>query len=74
MDNKNEIVKALLPVLQKTRAGVDIERMDYIKYPDKTEEVRIFFRGNGKYRRSQHVDVTADSGAALILDVVNALI
>ena len=74
MDNKPEIIKAFLPALKMTRAGSDIDRMDYIKYPDNSEEVRIFFLGDGIYRKSQHVDVTADSGAAMMLDIIKALI
>lgn len=65
MENKHEICEALLPVLRRTRALRDLEDLEYHVYP--AEEVHAIFRGG----YTKRINVEADSGLALIRDVVN---
>lgn len=69
IENKREIVQALLPVLQMTRQYMDLEALYYVTSEDCDEKV-IALYANG-CRRS--VNVTADSGYALILDVMRGI-
>lgn len=69
MENKANVTQRLLLCLMATRAGADIEEMTYSEGKDR-ELVSIKFR----HGSSLHVDVTADSGLALIQDVIKALI
>lgn len=68
MEDKSNICQRLLLTLQATRAGMDIYDMRYYRN-NETEWVRITFN-NGHVKR---INVEADSGIALIQDVVRAL-
>ena len=68
MENKANITQRLLLCLMATRAGDDIEDMSYGKI-NREEIVSIRF----KHGSTLHVNVTADSGLALIKDVIKAL-
>ena len=66
MENKKRICAMLLPVLQETRAGCDL--FD-IRYDPDTETVELVFTAG--YKRK--IDVAADSGLAMIKDIVHQL-
>ena len=67
MEKKQEICDRLLPALQKTRALNDLKDLYY--RVDPKEEVWAVFR-DGSCRK---VDVTADSGIAMIRDIIRAI-
>ena len=66
MENKKRICSMLLPVLQETRAGCDL--ID-IRYDDENETIELIFVAGYKKK----VNVTADSGLAMIKDIVQQL-
>lgn len=68
IENKEHITHQLMLCLLSTWAGRDIDDMAYLK--TKYQEcVNITF----KDKKYMSVDVTADSGIALIKDVIKAL-
>lgn len=67
MENKEEIIKRLKLLLMATRAGREIVDM-YLELDGAGETVNILFENGTK-----KVDVTADSGIAIIKDVINKL-
>ena len=70
MENKSNIVQRLHLCLLATRIGKDVTDLSYVKYDDGEEYVTIKVKGGWQ----KAVNVTGDSGAALILDVVKALL
>ena len=68
MEDKAAITKALLPVLKMTRDHADLVSLEYSKTKNR-ETV------TASYKNHYHVaiDVTADSGIALIIDVITKL-
>lgn len=68
MENKANITQRLLLCLVATRGGADIEEMTYDEI-NREEIVSIKF----KHGSTLHVNVTADSGIALIQDVIKVL-
>ena len=67
-ENKQEIIKALLPVVQLTRNGADVKDMKYRLYDTGEEIVEIRFSHGVK-----KVNVHMDSGTAMIRDVCRGL-
>ena len=67
MENKSDICEALLPALRRTRGLRDLEDLEYHVYP--AEEVHAIFRGG----YTKKINVEADSGIAMIRDIVNHL-
>lgn len=65
-EDKQAILNALVPALQKTRAGKDVVKLIYDK---KTECVLVEYTNGG----SIIVNVHMDSGAAMISDVAKAV-
>lgn len=72
-EDKALITRRLGEVLVHTRAGFGIFKMEYKKIPERGEEHVIITWADEKNVRTQTVDVTADSGIALIKDVVEAI-
>lgn len=70
MENKEHILKLLMICLQETRAGEDITGMNILTASNNSEWVQIWF----KTGFHSDVNVTADSGLAMIHSVVEALI
>ena len=68
-ENKREIIQTLLPALQKTRRFCDLDNLYYITTEDCDEKVVALY-ANGCTRK---VNVTGDSGWALIRDIVNGI-
>ncbi len=66
VENKEDIVKRLKPLLMATRAGSGIA--DLI-LSESQNDVIILFRQGG----IRKIDITADSGIAIIKDVVSRL-
>ena len=66
---KAEVIKAFLPVLQLTRAGSDVIDLCYIKDKFGFENVYVTYADG----RESVVEVTADSGATMLKDVLDAL-
>lgn len=64
-EGKQAICNALLPALQLTRAGAEIEALCYSK---ERETVTIAYSDG-----TTPVNVNLDSGAAMVLDIVKAL-
>lgn len=64
-ENKIEIVQELHRLLMHTRAGADIIDMYYVE-KDFSETVIIKYMSGAK----KYINVTADSGIALISDVI----
>lgn len=71
MENKKDILESLFETLSRTRKWRDeIAEMLYHKDKNGNEEVLVrLFEGNAE----MFIDVTGDSGMALIKDVINAL-
>lgn len=71
MENKKYILESLFETLTRTRKWSDeIAEMIYNKDKNGNEEVLVrLFEGNAE----MFIDVTGDSGMALIKDVLNAL-
>lgn len=73
-ENKADIIYNFEPVLKHTRAGEDVEYINYGIRENGDEFVAVYFApqvgGVGAYKE---IDVTADSGAAMIIDVLRAL-
>ena len=71
MENKKDILKSLFETLTRTRKWRDeIAEMIYSKDKNGNEEVLVrLFEGNAE----MFIDVTGDSGMALIKDVIAAL-
>lgn len=67
MENKEEIVMRLKLLLTATRAGEDIDKMNL------TED-QNFVVIHWKSGCSQRVNIEADSGVAIISDVIKAII
>lgn len=67
MEDKKEICKALLPVLQKTRGLCDLTDLKYKKLGPDQEIVTAIFE-NGATRK---INVSIDSGLAMIRDIMN---
>lgn len=66
MENKNKIVSLLKDLLKATRAGSNIEDM---LFDEKKEKVEIQYEDGSKRK----VDVAADSGIAMIVDVLKVI-
>lgn len=71
MENKKDILESLFETLTRTRKWSDeIAEMIYNKDKNGNEEVIVrLYEGN----QEMFIDVTGDSGMALIKDVINAL-
>ena len=67
-ENKSQITQALFEAIKLTRAGADIQNMEYVNDPNSLgrEHVIITFADNYIKR----VNVSLDSGCALIRDVM----
>lgn len=68
-ENKAKICRMLLPVLQETRGLYDLRYLEYVDYHNGEEEVIATF--NNGYRK--RVNVSMDSGTAMIRDIMNHL-
>ncbi len=71
-EDKAKIVELLLPVLQQTRAGCDITELQYGESFEGKETVYCRTE-HGKEVRAIYIDVTADSGIALIRDILKRI-
>lgn len=71
MENKKDILESLFETLIRTRKWSDeIAEMIYSKNKNGNEEVTVrLYEGNAE----MFIDVTGDSGMALIKDVIAAL-
>lgn len=71
MENKKDNLESLFETLTRTRKWKDeIAEMLYHKDKNGNEEVTVrLYEGNAE----MFIDVTGDSGIALIKDVINAL-
>ena len=65
-ENKVEITQKLFECLKITRYGSDIKKMEYIE-ENGDEYIIVTFDNNYQKR----ICVTADSGKAMIMDVIN---
>ena len=72
MENKQAICDALIPVLQLTRNLEDLTDLEYQIDPDVSgiEVVIATFRNGHR----KVVDVTMDSGTAMIKDVIKGIV
>lgn len=70
MEDKNEILYYLLPALQATRYGSVIVSLEYTSLPGIYDEVVSIKWENGYV---QLVNITADSGVAMIKDIIEGL-
>lgn len=70
-EDKRKICSLLLPVVQATRAGWDVIDLEYTNNEFMDDEyVRIRYASG----YTKKVNVTLDSGAAMILDVIKGLL
>lgn len=69
MENKKEICKALLPVLQMTRNLYDLVDLDYVKTERYEIVIATFINGATK-----KVNVHLDSGTAMIMDIIRQIV
>ena len=70
MENKSEICRALLPVLQMTRNLSDLVSLEYKKHGNGYEEVIATFADGAK----KSANVTIDSGATMIRDILEQMV
>ncbi|RNM30674.1 hypothetical protein EDX97_07800 [Absicoccus porci] len=68
-EDKQLICTLLLPVLRRTRNLHDLEELEYKRKGD--DEIVIATFNNG-YQK--HVNVSLDSGTAMIVDVINHIV
>lgn len=68
-ENKQLICTRLLDALALTRAGSDCSMLLYEDMGQAGERVTIFYKAGGL----KFIDVTADSGAAMIRDIMRAI-
>lgn len=68
-ENKEYIIQMLLAALKYTVAGVDIDQIRYEQLSN-GEEFAIIIFANGCHKP---VNITADSGLALMRDILRAL-
>ena len=66
-ENKKDIVEILSILMKVTRSGYDLDRLELSE-----DGGEVTVRYNSGYEK--RVNVECDSGAALILDVVNAML
>ena len=71
MENKQEICKALLPVLQKTRNLSDIVDLRYYRDEGRDEEIVVAKFANGATKKA---NVHLDSGTAMIMDIIRQIV
>lgn len=67
MEDKQNILNLLLPALQATRNLNDLTSLDYIA--DKEMVIAVFANGSKKF-----AGVAADSGTAMIKDIINQIV
>lgn len=67
-EDKQKICDSLLATIQLTRAGADIVDLMYLKTAY-GEIVDIAYKNGGRRR----VDVTADSGIAMVRDIIKEM-
>lgn len=68
-ENKQDICDALCETYRLTRAYPDLESIAYEHQDDWTKEIVVVKTATNQFQ----VDVTADSGTALIRDIVNRM-
>lgn len=68
-EDKQFIIAALYQALQYTRAGLDIEQIRYEQLNNGTELAIIIYYGG----THKPVDITADSGIAVMSDILRAI-
>ncbi len=67
-ENKKKIVESFTPVIRQTRAGSDVARLEYcLKNGDEVVDVTFV---NGMHT---WCNVTGDSGAAMLRDIIKRL-
>lgn len=69
MENKQAILNDLCKALQKTRRYEHLQSLTYLTDGDE-ETVHAGFRYGGKGKNGRLIDVTMDSGIAMIKDVL----
>lgn len=67
-ENKQAICNELVEVLRMTRCFSDLQRLDYHKENDRDEHVIAVFEN---YTKS--INVSMDSGIAMIRDILNQI-
>lgn len=72
-EDKEKIVEMLLPVLQQTRAGCDITELRYEKTMMPNMEQVVCKMEHGRETTAMYIDVTADSGTAMIRDIIKRI-
>jgi len=68
MENKQHICDLLTAAIRETRAGDDLS---HLEYDEDVELVNVYF-GTNTFP-SKNINVAADSGIAMIRDIVNKL-
>ena len=69
-ENKEQICKLLLPVLQSTRNLYDLIELEYSETETGHEVVFARFASGA----IKHANVTADSGTAMIQDIIKQIV
>lgn len=69
-EDKAQICRALVPVLQITRNLEDLTSLEYIKRGDEDEIVIATFQSG--YKKT--VNVSIDSGTAMITDIIRHIV
>ena len=73
MEDKKKICNDLLPVIRQTRAGQFVTELYYVKYDSNEERVLITEKMKNGNELVTEVNVTADSGAAMLMDIIKML-
>lgn len=68
-ENKKQLVKELKKLIKQTRAGIAVKAIEYTKSDGDDEYVII----ENYYGKTKKIDVTADSGIALMRDILAAI-
>lgn len=70
MEDKRRICELFADVLKLTRAGSEIDMIQYQKTADGIEKAHIYFSND----EVMSVNVTCDSGMSMIRDITRALL
>ena len=71
IESKAKITKKLFELLQMTRDGEDIEDMEYVNDPNSIGREHVYIKYKDGYMK--RVNVSMDSGSALIRDVLREI-
>lgn len=71
-ESKIAVIGNLETLLKSTRAFHDIDQLEYVKN-DRGEFIEVYFKDRPYEKPDYTINVTADSGIALVMDVLRRI-